>query len=100
MKLHSTPRPERPEASLPEGVTRCNECDPSTTLESCEAVLLTVRRPGREDTTGVVIWRERCRRQAIRVRPLTKRRISELRPGDWVRVRGEKCVVLGLQIWR
>lgn len=96
---HSTPVCKQPLAPLPQGVTRCRHAGPATTLEDCAAVRLELHKPDGRGTLAWILWREPTHK-AVRVRPLTAARITQLRPGDRVEVAGLEYTVAGLEVWR
>ncbi|TWT36219.1 hypothetical protein KOR34_11200 [Posidoniimonas corsicana] len=97
--FHSTPVVRTPPAPLPEGVTRCPHASPDSTLANCWAVRLELHHPSGAGSIGWIVWRDPTPK-AVRIKPLTKERITDLRPGDRVEVRGAELVVRRIEVLR
>ena len=84
MSSHNPFRTEQ-HARLPDGVTRDRFCSPSVSLESCHAILITVK--SLEDVRcEYMFWRDDAKRIACRCQ--NRQRIRDLRPGDKIVVDG------------
>lgn len=98
-QVHSTPVVRTPPAPLPGGVTRCSHASPDSTLANCWAVRLELDNPSGAGSIGWIVWRDPTPK-AVRIKPLTKERITDLRPGDRVEVRGAALTVRALEVCR
>ena len=76
---------------LPPGVTRSSDILGHVTLDNCEAIMLWFGA-----LRCRVVWKGRNRN----VRPLTKHRIRDLRPGDHVSVGGREEQVTAVEVYR
>ena len=88
--------PMKPTTGLPPGVTRSREVRPTATLETCDAIELQLQPKGEEAARSVIVWRHGPKH----VRPLTRSRIRDVRPGDLVQFRGKDELVIGVEIYR
>jgi hypothetical protein len=89
------------EAPLPPGVTRNRNAGKRTTLEDCHAVQLYVTPHENNGTSrSFIIWRDSDMSKGINIRPVAKKRITELRAGDLVMIDGVETQVVGLEVWR
>ena len=93
---HCRPDP----APLPDGVTRDEYCNPAATLETCQAVRLYLETGPGLASKSWIIWRTNHNPRAVSIRPISKKRITELRAGDRVRVGATVERVVGLEVFR
>ncbi|WP_146566840.1 hypothetical protein [Posidoniimonas corsicana] len=80
-------------------MTRYPHASPDSTLANCWAVRLELHKPSGAGSIGWIVWRDPTPK-AERIKPLGKERITDLRPGDRVEVRGAEFVVRGVELWR
>jgi hypothetical protein len=91
---------ERPEAWLPPGVTRDANAGKTTTLDDCTMVQLFVTPAANGSSRSFVISKGPQHPKARDIRPVTKKRIRDLRAGDQVTIDGVLTEVVGLQVYR
>jgi hypothetical protein len=90
----------RPEAPLPPGVTREANAGKLTTLDNCTMVQLFVTADIPGTRRSFVITKGPQYPKARDIRPVTKKRIRDLRAGDQVTIDGVLTEVVGLQVYR
>lgn len=69
-------------------------CNPNQTIETAHAILFRLAPP--DPWRGVTVWREGQRW----LRPVTKPRIRDLRPGDEVLFRGQQETIYAVEVYR
>jgi hypothetical protein len=85
------------DTTLPPGVTRCRDANPTVTLENCHAVKFFVTPKANEVARGIVVWRDGVKN----IRPVDASiRLSDMRPGCEVFVFGKRTKVVGVEIYR
>ena len=74
---------------------RDRNCAASTTIDNCHAIQVHFDT-GDETSRTLIVWRGK--RTPLRL--ISKRRMRDLQPGDWVTVKGEPQRVESVELYR
>jgi hypothetical protein len=70
------------------------QCNPRQTLDSAHALQFRLAPP--QPWRSVIVWRDGHKP----IRPLTKKRLRDLRPGDVVTYEGQRETIYAVEIYR